>query len=185
MIEGTIVNLRAPDMADLGRNHAWINDREVSRFLGGTARYLMSMAAEEAWMRGRCERLMSFDNTFFAIETKDGRHIGNTNLFNAVPEERHAEFGIMIGDKDCWSQGFGTDATRTLVRFGFEEMNLQRIILQVFSYNPRAMACYRKAGFIEEVRMRQDMWHEGAYYETIVMGVLREEFLAGEREAGR
>lgn len=178
MIEGTIVNLRAPDMADLERNHRWINDREVTRFLGGQARYLMSMAAEEAWMRGVCERQQTYERVFFAIETKDGRHIGNTNFFNSSAEQRRAELGIMIGDRACWSRGFGTDALRTLVGFGFDEMNLYRIVLQVFSYNPRAIACYRKVGFVEEVRMRQDMWHEGAYHDTVVMGLLRDEFAA-------
>ena len=183
MIEGTIVNLRAPDMADLERNHRWINDREVTRFLGGQARYLMSMAAEEAWMRGVCERQQTYERVFFAIETKDGRHIGNTNFFNSSAEQRRAELGIMIGDRACWSRGFGTDALRTLVGFGFDEMNLYRIVLQVFSYNPRAIACYRKVGFVEEVRMRQDMWHEGAYHDTVVMGLLRDEFAAHAPEA--
>jgi RimJ/RimL family protein N-acetyltransferase len=139
----------------------------------------MSMAAEEQWMRNVCERMPSFENgVFFAIETKDGRHIGNTNLFNASPEERRAELGIMIGEQDCWSQGYGSDAVRTICRVGFEDMNLERIVLQVFSYNPRAMAAYGKCGFVEEVRMRQDMWHEGAYHDTIVMGLLRSEFAA-------
>lgn len=176
MIEGTVVNLRAPDLADLERNHRWINDRDVTKYLGGTARYAMSMAAEEAWMRTLCSQQMSYERVFFAIETKDGRHIGNTNLFNSSPEVRLAELGIMIGDKDHWSRGLGADAIRTIARFGFEEMNLHRIVLQVFSYNPRGMACYRKCGFLEEVRMRQDMWYDGAYHDTIVMGLLRSEF---------
>jgi len=176
VIEGRLVNLRAPDMADLQRNHRWMNDREVTRFLGGAARYVMSLGAEEAWLRERCERMMSFDNVFFAVETKDGVHIGNTNFFNAGPEDRRAELGIMIGERDYWSKGLGTDAVLTIARFGFDDMNLHRIILHVFSYNPRAIACYRKCGFVEEVRMRQDMFHEGAYHDTIVMGLLRDDF---------
>jgi RimJ/RimL family protein N-acetyltransferase len=185
MIEGRIVNLRAPEMADLERNQGWMNDHEVTRFLGGQARYPLSMAGEEAWLRGRCEQQMSYERAFFAIETKDGRHIGNTDLFNVAAEERRAELGIMIGAKDCWSEGYGRDAVQTLVRFGFEEMNLHRVVLQVFAYNPRGMACYRACGFVEEVRMRQDMWHEGAYHDTVVMGLLRADFEAREREAGR
>jgi RimJ/RimL family protein N-acetyltransferase len=47
------------------------------------------------------------------------------------------------------------------------------VVLQVFSFNQRGIACYRKCRFVEEVRMRNDMWHEGAYHDTIVMGVLR------------
>jgi RimJ/RimL family protein N-acetyltransferase len=183
MIEGAIVNLRAADMTDLERNHRWMNDREVTQYLGGQARYLMSMASEEAWLRNVCETMMSYERAFFAIETKDGVHIGNTNFFNASPEDRRVEIGIMIGDKEYWSKGCGTDALRTLIRFGFEDMNFHRQVLQVFSYNPRAIACYRKCGFAEEVRMRGDMWHEGGYHDTIVMGLLRRDW--EEAEAGR
>jgi len=178
MIEGTIVNLRAPDMADLERNHRWINDREVTRFLGGQARYLMSMAAEEAWMRGVCERQQTYERVFFAIETKDGRHIGNTNFFNSSAEQRRAELGIMIGERACWSRGFGTDALRALVGFGFDEMNLHRIDLSVDEDNARAIACYRKCGFVEEGRLRHHRYAHGGYRDQLWMGLLRDEFHA-------
>src|SRR5437867_3017697 len=114
MIEGKLVNLRAPEMDDLERNHRWINDRHVTRFL--VLRYQIALAAEEAWLREQAGKMLSFEHVFFAIETKDGRHIGNTNLFNASPENRAPELGIMIGEKDCWGQGYGTDALRTLLR---------------------------------------------------------------------
>ena len=182
MIEGRIINLRAPEMSDLERNVRWSNDREVTRFMGGRSRYPMPIGAEEAWLRSLCETPMAYAHAFFAIETKDGRHIGNTHLFNVLPEERRAELGIAIGERDCWSQGYGRAAVETLVRFGFDEMNLRRVVLQVFGYNPRGMACYRACGFVEEVRMRQDMWHAGAYHDTVVMGLLRADFEARERE---
>ena len=182
MIEGSIVNLRAPEMDDLERNHRWINDREVTRFL--SARYPMSLAAEENWMRERTGKMMSFESVFFAIETKptsgsgDGRHIGNTNLFNVTPENRCAELGIMIGEKDCWSQGYGSDALRTLLPFGFEEMNLHRIALNAFAFNARGIACYRKVGFVEEGRLRERIFTEGAYHDLLEMSVLRHEWEA-------
>jgi RimJ/RimL family protein N-acetyltransferase len=176
MIEGTLVNLRAPEMGDLERNHRWINDREVTRFL--VLRYPMSLAAEEEWMRGVAGKLMSYEAPFFAIETKEGRHIGNTNLFNVQAENSCAELGIMIGEKDCWSKGYGADALRTLLRFGFEEMNLHRIALNVYAFNERGIACYRKVGFVEEGRMRERIFAEGAYHDVIDMSVLRREWQA-------
>ncbi len=97
MIEGNIVDLRAPEMSDLERNARWINDREVTQYL--SLRYQMSLAAEEAWMRELTGKPMSYERPFFAIETKDGVHIGNINLFNVKREDRVAELGIMIGDK--------------------------------------------------------------------------------------
>ncbi|HYM16735.1 MAG TPA: GNAT family protein [Dehalococcoidia bacterium] len=172
MIQGALVNLRPPELDDLDRDTRWINDREVTRYL--SARYLVSRAAEEAWLRDHAGRPLSFSHAWFAIETKDGRHIGNTDLFEIVPEDRKANLGILIGEKDCWSKGYGTDAVRTLVRFAFDEMNLNRVELHVFAYNPRAVAAYRKAGFVEEGRMRAAHYAEGAHHDVIVMAALRE-----------
>jgi RimJ/RimL family protein N-acetyltransferase len=178
MLEGTLVNLRAPEIGDLERNTHWINDREVTRFL--SMRYEMSGLAEEAWLRDLVSKPMAYDRVFYAIETKDGEHIGNTNLFKAQAEDRRCELGIMIGDKRFWSKGFGTDALRTLLRFAFDEMNLNRVMLTVFDFNERAQAAYRNAGFVEEGRRRQALYREGAYRDIVVMAVLRDEWTGKE-----
>jgi RimJ/RimL family protein N-acetyltransferase len=176
MIEGKLVDLRAPEMSDLERNTRWINDREVTQFL--SIRYQMSLAAEEAWMRDLVSKPLSYERTFFAIETKDGVHIGNTNLFNVRPAVRHAELGIMLGEKAYWSKGYGSDALRTLLGFAFGEMNLNRVELFVYDFNARAQAAYRKCGFIEEGRRRQALYRAGAYHDLVVMSVLRAEWEA-------
>jgi RimJ/RimL family protein N-acetyltransferase len=174
MLEGTIVNLRAPGMDDLDRNTRWINDREVTRYL--SMRYEISRLAEEAWLRDLVSKPMTFDRAFFAIETKDGQHIGNTNLFKTHPEEQKCELGIMIGEKSHWSKGYGTDALRTLLRFAFDEMNMNRVELTVYDFNERGQAAYRKAGFAEEGRRREAIYTEGAYHDLIVMSVLHHEW---------
>lgn len=183
MIEGKLVDLRAMEMGDLERNHAWINDREVTRYI--SRRYEMSLAAEEAWMREQAGQPMSFGRTFFAIVTKGGRHIGNTNFFNASPEDRSAELGIMIGDKAHWSQGYGTDAMLTLLGFGFGEMNLHRISLNVFAQNARALRCYEKCGFVLEARKRRDFYRNGAYEDLLLMSILRDEWYARDGVAAQ
>jgi len=174
MLEGALVRLRVPDIADLERNHRWINDREVMRYL--VMRYQASMAAEEAWMRERASVMPSYSNVMFAIETNDGRHIGNTGLHNGSPEDRAADVGIMIGEKDCWGRGYGTDALRTLVRFGFEDMNLNRIALDVYAFNARAIRSYEKVGFVHEARRRQDIYRYGDYHDVLTMSILRPEW---------
>ncbi len=174
MIEAKQINLRSLEMTDLERMHRWINDREITRFL--SVRYQMSLAAEEAWLRGRTAALMAYGDVSFAIETKDGRHIGSCGLHQATPENRAASLGIMIGEKDCWSHGYGTDAVRTLARFGFDDMNLHRIELHVYDFNERAIAAYRRCGFVEEGRMRDAHYGGGRYIDVIVMSVLRDEF---------
>ena len=171
MLEGTIVNLRAPEIDDLDRNTRWINDREVTRYL--SARYEMSHLAEEGWLRDLVSKPMAYDRVFYAIETKEGQHIGNINLFKAQPEEQKCELGIMIGEKTRWSKGYGTDALRTLVRFAFDEMNMQRVELTVYHFNERGQAAYRKAGFVEEGRRRDAIYTEGAYHDLVVMSVLK------------
>jgi RimJ/RimL family protein N-acetyltransferase len=113
-----------------------------------------------------------------AIETKDGIHIGNLGLHDPHPEHRSATLGILIGEKDYWSNGYGTDAIVTLLRFGFGEMNLHRVTLHVFEFNERAIACYKKCGFQIEGTLRQHYYGEGRYWDVIVMGVLRDDFEA-------
>jgi RimJ/RimL family protein N-acetyltransferase len=176
MIEGKLINLRAQEVTDLDRLYAWINDREVTRFL--SMRYQGSYAAEEAWVRDRALKAIEFGDVHFAIETKDGVHIGSISFHGASPENRRARLGVMIGDKAYWSRGYGTDAIVTLLRFAFDEMNLHRVDLTVDVENERAIACYRKCGFVEEVRLRRTRYGRGRYGDQLIMGILRDEFSA-------
>ncbi len=179
MLEGELVRLRAQEPEDLERNLRWINDFEVMGLLLGTG-YPISRADEQRWME--TNKGASFEQLRLAIDTKDGQHIGNIELRQVSPEHRRADLGIMIGDKDSWDRGYGTDAVRTLVRFALRQMNLNRVWLTTGENNPRAQACYRKCGFRDEGRLRQDRYLEGRYWDTIVMGVLRDEFEALEEQ---
>jgi RimJ/RimL family protein N-acetyltransferase len=180
MIEGELVNLRAREIGDLERNFRWMNDREVTRHL--SMRYPISLAAEEVWMREGTARPMAFgDNVFFAIETKGSVHIGNINFHEMSAERRKARLGVVIGDKAYWSKGYGTDAMRTFLRFGFDELNLHRVDLTMDIDNARAIACYRKCGFVEEVRMRQARFVRGECSDQLVMAVLKSEWPGGAR----
>jgi RimJ/RimL family protein N-acetyltransferase len=172
MLEGKLVRLRAIEPDDLGRNYQWVNDRDVTR--GLVIRYPMSHADERAFTDGRPAN--TFGNVALAIETRDGVHIGNCGLHEVQPENRKASLGIMIGDQRYWSRGYGTDTVMTLLRFGFHEMNLNRVWLHVYEFNERAIACYGKCGFVEEGRLRQNYYAEGRYWDTVTMGVLRSEF---------
>ena len=173
MLEGTLVRLRPLEATDLERVYTWINDRDVTRFVA--ARYPLSHADEERWPKERPANGFA-NGVQLAIETKDGVHIGNLDLHPEFAEDRKAGLGIMLGEKDYWAKGYGTDAIVTLLRFGFHEMNLNRVWLHVFEFNPRALACYQKCGFKEEGRLRQHYYQEGRYWDSVVMGILRDEF---------
>ena len=172
---GNLVRLRALEPEDAERAYRWIHDREVTQFL--MARYPYSLAAEKDWAAAAAKS-SDFNEVRFAIETLDGVHIGMCGLHRGRPEDRLADLGIMIGEKEYWSQGYGTNAMLTVLRFGFYQMNLNNVTLGVFEINPRARAVYEKCGFIEEGRGREEYYQDGRYIDVIRMGVLRREFEA-------
>ena len=176
MIEGRVVRLRALERTDVERAYAWVNDREVTQYL--LLRYPMSRAQEEKYLAETAEQGNSFADVRLAIETKDGLHIGMCGLHHGSAEDRHASLGIMVGDKSYWSNGYGSDAVMTLLRFAFDQMNLNKVELVVFEFNARAIACYRKCGFVEEGQRREHYFQNGRYWDIIGMSILRREYEA-------
>lgn len=176
MIVGERTRLRALEREDIDRFVVWFNDPEVTQHL---SLFLpLSRAQEERWL----DALLEDDGQIvLAIETLEGRHIGNIGLHQIDRKNSHAELGIAIGEKGCWGQGYGADAIRTLLRFAFGELNLNRVWLRVFEDNGRAIACYETCGFRHEGRQRAARFHDGAYQDVLLMGMLRGEFA----DAGR
>lgn len=134
----------------------------------------MSRAEEEGWF----EALLQDDSRrIFAIETEEGSHIGNIGLGDVDWRNRKAALGIAIAEKEYWGRGYGTDAVMTLLDFAFNEMNLHRVHLSVFEFNRRAIRCYEKCGFRHEGREREAFFRDGRYHDSLLMGILREEFI--------
>ena len=125
------------------------------------------------------------DNLGFAIETLDDPPllVGNVGLWGARPKDRCATIGIALG-RDYIGRGYGTDATRVIVAYGFREMGLHRIQLTVAPFNPAGIRAYEKAGFVEEGRLRESVLHDGRWYDEVLMSVLDHEW-AARRSAGR
>jgi RimJ/RimL family protein N-acetyltransferase len=176
MLTGKLVRLRPIEITDVERYYHWINDAEVAQFL--EERSLYSMTQEEEYVRTATLQTRP-PEVKLAIETlPESRHIGSINLHAFHAEDRRATLGIMIGEKDCWSRGYGTDAILTMLRYGFEELNLNRVDLTCDERNARGIACYRKSGFVEEGRLRQHRFAKGRNWDTLVMAVLAEDFFA-------
>lgn len=181
MIRGERVHLRAIERDDLARCHGWMNDDEVTATLA--ARYPMSLAREGDWIE-RATRGQDTSEVNFAIcLSEGGRHIGNCGLIGIDRDNRTATLGILIGEKDCWSKGYGEDAVRALCRFGFEEMNLHKIRLDVYSSNPRAAKTYERVGFRQEGVLREEAFRQGRYLDVVRMGLLAGELREAERGA--
>jgi len=176
MFTGELVTLGSIQRDYLPRYVEWLNDWEVRRFLAPNLPHPYTMEDEEGWFnRQRQEQ----DTRLFAILTRgEGRLIGNCGLHGIDWTNRHAILGIFIGDKNYWGKGYGTDATRALLRYAFEEANLHRLELQVFAFNTRAIRMYEKVGFRIEGTRKQALFREGAWRDEHIMAILRDEWAA-------
>ncbi len=175
MITGSRTRLRGIERDDIARFTVWMNDPEVIENL--QVRSPFSFASEEKWFERNLTKPL--EEQVLAVEARTPAgwvHIGNCGFHNVNWLNRSTELGIAIGEKAYWSQGHGTDAVRLLLRYGFNELNLNRICLHVYSFNTRAIRCYEKAGFVLEGRLRQDVFHHGEYVDALVMSVLRSEW---------
>ncbi len=117
-------------------------------------------------------------DALFCITLRDGdKAIGMVGLHAINAIARSATYGILIGDKKQQGQGYGIEATRLMVQYGFEELNLNRIELCVFAEHELGFHVYKQAGFIEEGRMREAYYRNGKYHDVIHMAILRREWL--------
>ena len=105
----------------------------------------------------------------------DGALIGRVGLFAIDWSRREGELGILIG-RDHWGKGYGREVARTMLRYGFDTLNLNRIYLRVNADNERGIKAYEAAGFEREGVLRSHMFVEGKYIDMVMMGVLRDEW---------
>jgi RimJ/RimL family protein N-acetyltransferase len=173
---GDQIYLRPLELTDLERCQRWFNDPDVRQFLDSVRP--ISQEAERAFLEKAVGRAASPDaDLIMAIALKqDDRHIGNAGLHHINLVDRNAEFGIAIGEKDCWGKGCGTEAARLMVGYAFDTLNLHRVYLRVHDINPRGLSAYEKVGFRREGVFRQALYRHGSYHDVIFMGLLREEF---------
>lgn len=149
----------------------WLNDFNTTDYTNRSAQ-LLSLKAEKEYLDSHYK-----DGANFAIVTLDeNKLIGSISLEKINYTNRTAVLGIFIGDKDYRSKGYGTEAIRLILDYGFNYMNLNNISLNVLSFNERAMKCYKKCGFEEYGRRRQCVFINGKYYDRVGMDILAEEF---------
>ena len=113
----------------------------------------------------------------FAIILKDGNKlIGNCGIHNYNSVNRTATLGIFIGEEEYRSKGHGSEVIKLLINYGFNILNLNNIDLKVFSFNERAIACYKKCGLKEYGRRHNACYMDNKYYDQISMEILREDY---------
>jgi RimJ/RimL family protein N-acetyltransferase len=178
VLTGKLVRLSAFDPEEMGKAFPrWHSNSEFLRLLNSAPRPMLSPKAEQKWMEEEVGE-MSPASYFFSIRTlAEDKLIGELGLDVVTWPGRDAFVGLGIGETEYWSRGYGTDAMNILLRFAFTEVNLRRVTLTVFEYNPRAIRSYEKAGFRHEGQMRKVLNKEGRRWDMLYMGILREQWL--------
>lgn len=174
MLKGKKVLLRPIKRSDLSFTLKWFNDSEVLQYLSS---YLpMTEMSEEKWIEELGTTRKEKD-VVFVIETKKAkRPIGNCGFHNINHKDQDAIFGIVIGEKNYWRRGYGTEAARLIIDYGFRQLNLNRISSCVLSFNERSIKLHKKLGFQEEGRRRKARFKNGQFGDEILFGLLREEW---------
>lgn len=168
-VVGPRVYLRALTLADASEEYcAWLNDPEVNEFLETRQSTIPDLQAY-------IQKQIDDPNSIFMgiFDKMTDTHIGNLKLQPIDWNKKKAIFGILLGDKQYWGRGIGTEATELIVSYAFDTLGLNEIELGVIAENKRAIRVYEKAGF-EQVGVRKGaINHDGALYDDVVMRIWR------------
>jgi RimJ/RimL family protein N-acetyltransferase len=172
-VSGDRIYLSPLNLEDLPLYTSWLNDPVVMDNIGGN-HYNNNLISCKDWFE---DKLKQDKSVLFAIVRHDGDEpIGYFEFMEIEHVHRTAIFCMFIGDEANRNCGYGTEALRLAVGYGFDVLNLNNIELKVYSFNERAYSSYVKAGFKEYGRRRQAYYLNGEYYDMICMDILRGEY---------
>lgn len=168
---GEKIYLSPRNTEDVEKFTEWMNDFHTTDYTGRSA-YIITLEGEKKYFEENIDK----NYNFFIVTLDTDKLIGTVGLedYNAI--NRTATLGIFIGDKEVRNKGYGTEAIRLILDYGFNYLNLNNIKLDVMEFNERAIACYKKCGFKEYGRRRKAEFVNGKYYDRISMDILAEEF---------
>ncbi len=171
-LEGEKVTLRPGNESDFYLLYKWYNDKELNRLAGWND---SKVTAEK--LRYNMSRSFGYDPMNLMIDDEKGTPIGTIQLYDFNEQDKSCKLGIRIGDRNYWGKGYGEDAVKTLIEYAFMKIDIYRVTLKVYEYNERAVNCYLKCGFSKEGRTRQSAYIDGKFYDEIIMGALKSDFL--------
>lgn len=171
--------LRKIEMNDWEQYHIWRNDTEVMV----TTNPALDVYSPKDTKGFVAEVLIKPDSSksYMIIDKASQVSIGITSLINIDFKNRNAECIIDIGEKTYWGKGLGTETLEILLNYAFQELNLHRVSLRVFSFNEKAVHVYGKLGFKEEGVSRECLFRNGGWHDIIYMGILKGEYLQRQR----
>lgn len=166
---------RSPEDAE--QYTKWINDPAVSDGLGNTS-HLISVEEEREYLARRDTGLQ-----FAIVRREDDDLLGSCGIDSIQPVHQCASVGVFIGEEENRGRGYGGQALSLLLDYCFDTLNLHSVSLSVFSFNERAIACYRRLGFREAGRQRENYFIRGQFYDRIMMDILRDEWVSRREKA--
>lgn len=187
LFRGELVRLTLEEPETLSKVEVrWQRDSEFVRLADSDPVRLSSEKRIREWfVENRVDRGPQPERYSFFVRTlAEDKLIG---FFGMYVDLIHSDamVGIGIGERDFWGKGYGTDMMKLCLRYAFMELCVHRVTLGLHEYNPRALRSYEKAGFRLEGRTRKDLMREGQRFDTLWMGILREEWLQMQQGENR
>ena len=151
----------------------WMNDFQVTDYINKSEQ-IMTAIGEKEWLENTARK--NENKNFNIIDLNSNKLIGAIGLEKFNWTSRNAILGIFIGDENYRNNGYGTEAIKLLLEFGFKYLNLHSIRLSLLSVNERAHKCYLKCGFKDAGKSREEIFLNGKYYDKLYMDILEGEF---------
>ena len=176
-LRGRKVILREKQLTDAPNDYRWRTDPELARL---DATLPIRMSIEKYRELSQDELLHPSARVLrLAVETLQGKHIGNCMYYDADFITSEAELGILIGERDYWDKGYGTDAVEVMLRHIFTSTPLRRVYLHTLDWNQRAQLSFAKSGFASVRNVRR------SGYNFLLMEIRREEWTRLEERRAR
>lgn len=169
---GEKVVLRAIEMEDLEFLREMVNDPDMEHLVVGWS-FPVSRYEQQKWYE---RTILDKLNLRFVIQNEDEKTIGLATLDSIDWKNRKAHHGMKLGAKALRGRGYGTDTVMTIMRYAFEELQLNRLDSSWFEYNMASQRLYTKCGWVVEGKVRQSVFKKNAYHDEIIVGVTRDDY---------
>lgn len=171
VFESERIYFRKLEKEDVSLLHRWQNDTEVYMNMSGTMDLYSTEDIETFYEKIKDEK------NYIIVEKKTNKDIGRVSLPFLDYEQQNTEIIIMIGEKKDWGKGYGKEAFQLILNYIFNELNLHRAGLKVFSFNEKAIKMYEKFGFQFEGKLREALFRNGQWHDIYLMGLLKSDYL--------
>jgi RimJ/RimL family protein N-acetyltransferase len=157
VLTGSKTRLREKKLSDVRNDYRWQSDPELAK-LDASSALIMSFSI---YLLDYASAVHQHDHYRYplAIETLDGKHIGNCTCYDIDEKKKEAQVGILLGERDYWDKGYGADVVNTLVGYIFNTSSLNRLYLKTLDWNQRAQKCFAKCGFMPCGQLKRDGHH--------------------------